>query len=123
MKDKEHYRTIVKREPDDVEDPIHESVGYIDNVTHVTGANDREESEIYINTLYSLLLRLYSNKRLKINGSKTQFLALKNNKDDAREMKIKINDNEYIRESEKLKILGFIQNNRNSMDRHLNFTA
>ena len=123
MTDNTHYKEITETELEPLENVEHEAVGFIDDVTHVTGANDLDELEIYINKLYSLLLKFFNNKILKINGEKTKFLTIPNSKDDDRRISIKINHNTEINESETLKILGFIQNKRNTMENHLNWVA
>ena len=82
MTDKNHYRDVVGTEPDQTEDTDHNSVGYIDDVTHVRGAESKEEQEVYLNNLYSLLVRMYNNNKLQINGSKMQFLTILNNNED-----------------------------------------
>ena len=77
MTDNEQYTEIVGKSLTPVNNPDQESIGYIDNVSHVTGLENKDELEIYLNVLYSLLERVYSNKKLQINGDKTQFLTIK----------------------------------------------
>ena len=76
MKDNERYKEIVKKELTPTNNPDHTSIGYIDDVTHVMGLEDKEEQECYLNDLYSLLEKHYNNKILQINGAKTQFLTI-----------------------------------------------
>ena len=120
MKDPEKFKEIVKRDLVETNEPEHTTVGFVDDVTHVTGLNNKDEQEVYLNELYSLLINMYTNKRLQINGSKTKILTIINNKDDGSKIKIRIDDNNEISESETIKILGFQQNRRNTMDTHLN---
>ena len=123
MTDNDRYKEIVNKDVTNTNNPEHKSVGYIDDITHVTGLFDKEEQELYLNNLYSLLEKHYNNKRLQINGSKTQFLTIpRTNKDDYK-IKLRINHNTMVSESEKIKILGFIQNKRNNMESHLNSMA
>ena len=70
--------------------------------------------------MYALLERVYSNKKLKINGSKTQFITITQANEDSRKIKLQIDENETLEETETMKILGFIQNRNNTMDTHLN---
>ena len=73
MNDKNHYMEIVGKEPDEVESPDHNSIGYIDNVTHVTGTESKEDQEIYLNNLYPLLEKTYNNKKLQLQLRKLNF--------------------------------------------------
>ena len=63
------------------------------------------------------------NKRLQINGGKTQILTIENKKEDNYRLQIKVDAATTIKESESIKILGFILNRRNSLDTHLNGVA
>ena len=79
--------------------------------------------ETYVNDLYCLLEKLNNNKKLQINGTKTQLLTIKDKDEDDHKIRIKVDENNYITESETMKILGFTQNRKNTMDSHLNRTA
>ena len=102
-----------------------ESTGYIDDVTHVVGAKNKEELEIELNNLYSLLKRLYNNKILQMNGTKTCFITIASSHDNRspNKLKIKVDENFSITEDQCIKILGFFQNRRNSMDTQVNAIA
>ena len=123
MNDKEHFKEVVGKDPDETEEIEHNSIGYIDDVTHVTGAESKETQEVYLNNLYSLLVNVYSNKKLQINGSKTQFLTIQKRNDDNYKIKINISDTESIEESNSIRILGFVQNKRNTLDTHMNWVS
>ena len=102
-----------------------ESTGYIDDVTHVVGAKNKEELEIELNNLYSLLKRLYNNKILQMKGTKTCFITIASSHDNRspNKLKIKVDENFSITEDQCIKILGFFQNRRNSMDTQVNAMA
>ena len=102
-----------------------ESTGYIDDVTHVVGAKNKEELEIELNNLYSLLKPLYNNKILQMNGTKTCFITIASSHDNRspNKLKIKVDENFSITEDQCIKILGFFQNRQNSMDTQVNAIA
>ena len=102
-----------------------ESTGYIDDVTHVVGAKNKEELEIELNNLYSLLKRLYNNKILQTNDMKTCFITIASSHDNRspNKLKIKVDENFSITEDQCIKILGFFQNRQNSMDTQANAIA
>ena len=66
---------------------------------------------------------MYTDKTLKINGGKTQFLKIKHKNEENHKITINIDNDTKIEESETINILGFIQNRRNTMDTHLNWVA
>ena len=101
----------------------HVSVGYIDDVSHVVGLDTKEELEVYLEELYLLLEHMNHNKRLQINGGKTQVLTIENKREDDFKIRIKIDAATQVQESETIKILGFILNRRNTLDSHLNAVA
>ena len=60
--------------------------------------------------MYSLLEPIYSNKNLKINGTKTQLLTIANARYENQKIKLQIDDNNTVTENESIKLLGFMQN-------------
>ena len=89
----ETYREIVNKSLTKLDNTEHASVGYIDDVSHVTAAETKEEVEIYVNELYQLLEKVNNNKKLQINGTKTQLITLENKNDDDFKIKIKVDNN------------------------------
>ena len=65
---------------------------------------------------------MYDNKILKMNGDKTFFITIASSHDEKvnRKIKIKIDQNVTLVEDDVIKILGFLQNRRNSMDSQVN---
>ena len=102
-----------------------ESTGYIDDVTHVVGARNKEDLEIELNDLCSLLKRLYNSKILQTNVTKTCFITIASSHDNRspNKLKIKVDENFSITEDQCIKILGFFQNRRNSMETQVNAIA
>ena len=93
MEDPVKFKEIVKRDLVETNEPDHTSVGYIDDVTHVTGLDNKDELEVYINELYALLKSMYTNKKLQINGSKTKILTIINNRETDKQHSYIIIDN------------------------------
>ena len=120
LKEPEAYKSIVGKDITPIYNPDHECFAHFDDMSHVTGLNKNEEQEIYINNMYSLLEPIYSNKNLKINGTKTQFLTIANARYENQKIKLQIDDNNTVTENKSIKLLGFMQNRRNMMDSRLN---
>ena len=75
--------------------------------------------ELYLNTYHKLLLWFYNANKLQINGSKTTFMVTRRPAKEKRRLRIHIENEEPVIESNAMKILGIWRNNRNSMDTHL----
>ena len=123
MNNQSHFMRITNKPQNDHENVEHVSVGYIDDVSHVVGLDTKEELELYLEDLYSLLESMNHNKRLQINGGKTQVLTFENKREDDYQITINVDATTTVRESESIKILGFVINRRNSLDTHLNSVA
>ena len=59
MNNPEEYKRIVGTDLTKVEEPENKSMAYIDNVSHVTGLTHKNDLEIYIKNMYSLLGQVY----------------------------------------------------------------
>ena len=89
MKEPETYKTIVGKDKTVTNITEQSSTGYIDEVRHVIGATNKDTQEIHMNDLYALLKMVYSNKQLKMNGEKANFLTINSKHDDTRPGKLK----------------------------------
>ena len=122
MEDKTMYKDIVGTDIKDTDQSKQESTRCIDDVTDIVGSKDKDNLEIYINELYSLLKAMYGDMKLQMNCDKTSFITIEShhNKYETRKLEIKVDENTTIEEDEELKILGFQQNRRNIMDSQIN---
>ena len=91
---------------------------YMDDVQNVIGHKSNQRLEIYINQLHKLLIGLYSHNYLKINETKTEFIHVRKTSDKSESIAIKT-DRYEIKSKKSMKILGFITNERMTLDTHL----
>ena len=72
----------------------------IDDVSHFVGLDTKEELEVYLEELYLQLEHMNHNKRLQINGGKTQVLTIENKREDDFKIRLKIDAATQVQESE-----------------------
>ena len=125
MTNPEEFKRIVGKDKQQTTETNVRSTGYINDVTHVVAGINKEDLEIELHNLYSLLETLYKNNILQMNGTKTCFVVINSphDNDHPERLSIRIDDKNIIKEDDCIKILGFFQNKRNSMDTQLNAIA
>ena len=52
MQDPPMYKHIVNKALVEMTNAKHESLRYVENVSHVTGTDSKEESKLYVNQMY-----------------------------------------------------------------------
>ena len=98
---------------------------YIDDSTNLIGTDTMDELIRYNESYLKVLEAYYSLNRLKINSGKTKILITKHpaKRQNNEPISFMSPDGETIIESNSIKILGFIRNNRDSMDSHINMVS
>ena len=101
-----------------VEGIVHKVTHYVDNVQNIIGHKSNPMLDKYINQLHKLLIGLYSYNFLKINETKTEFIHIR--KMTSKNESISIKTDKYeINSKNSMKILGFVTNDRMTLDSHL----
>ena len=98
---------------------------YVDDSTNLIGTDTMDELIRYNESYLKVLEAYYSLNRLKINSGKTKILITKHpaKRQNNAPISFMSPDGETIIESNSIKILGSIRNNRDSMDLHINMVS
>ena len=100
----------------------HDCISYVDDVTQVVGNTNKEDLQIYIQELFTLINAYYKSNLLVVNEDKTEFMTVSKNNDEM-DIYIHKDDGEIIKSGNHIKILGVTLNNRNSLDTHVSRMA
>ena len=121
MKNKELFQKITGRAPLEDEILSHQIFTYMDDTQHIIAAKTHKDIKNYIHDLHMVLITMYKNNSLSINGDKTEFMNLFTNKDEDADAKFKIPDKKgnIIEQQNTMKILGYEINNNNTMEAHM----
>ena len=109
MKDKQAVENVIGRKIEHVNNINHQSESYVDDNTNMVGADSIEDLAKYTQNFYDLLKEHYKQNKLKLNESKTTFVLMKTESQNAKynRMKLKIHDDKSIEDDKAVKVLGW----------------
>merc|ERR1711954_485179 len=92
---------------------------YVDNSNNVIGTDNCTEAKNYLKYYHILLQDSYKANKLQMNRTKMTFICTRKPRNEQRKLEIELKGNKPIKEVKAMKILGFWQNNKNSLNTQL----
>ena len=122
MEDEVSLKKILKKDDIEIIEAEHETYAYVDDTYNCVAVNNPEELEVYVNNFFKVLIEFHNANKLKLNEEKTTFLvtAMPRHQDKAKSIEIEVENDENVKPSTQIKILGFLTNVRGKNDSQAN---
>ena len=122
MEDEVSLKKILKKDDIEIIEAEHETYAYVDDTYNCVAVNNPEELEVYVNNFFKVFIEFHNANKLKLNEEKTTFLvtAMPRHQDKAKSIEIEVENDENVKPSTQIKILGFLSNIRCKNDSQAN---
>ena len=71
MRKEDDYTLLTNEDPTNDQTTVHHAISYLDNVPHIVSNKRQDRIQIYISSLYKLIIALYHQNIFRINPEKT----------------------------------------------------